>query len=68
MGIVAGHPGEAAPDGTSVAEPASTLGALHSIFPELRHPPVELDGWITLSVGDSPSAQVTPTDKKKKKK
>jgi hypothetical protein len=51
--------GNATIAGENVRERTSTLPALRSLFPELRHPPTELDGLIALSVSESKSA--TPT-------
>jgi hypothetical protein len=44
---------------------ASTLPALRNVLPNLRYPPAELDGVITLSIAGSKSA--TPTQVRKKR-
>jgi hypothetical protein len=59
--------GSAAIDGANVSERTSTLPALRSLFPELRHPPVELDGLISLSISESKSSNPKPPQKKRKK-
>ena len=51
--------GNATIAGEIVSERTSTLPALRTLFPELRHPPAELDGLIALSISESKSA--TPT-------
>jgi hypothetical protein len=51
--------GQATIAGENVSERTSTLPALRILFPELRHPPAELDGVIALSISESKSA--TPT-------
>jgi len=51
--------GNATIAGEIVSERTSTLPALRTLFPELRHPPTELDGLIALSISESKSA--TPT-------
>lgn len=57
--------GSADVGGTDVAARVSTLPALRSLFPEMRYPPLELDGLLTLSISESKSAS-PPTRKKRR--
>jgi len=59
--------GSAVIDGNKVSERTSTLPALRSLFPELRHPPAELDGLISLSISESKSTNPKPPQKKRRK-
>jgi hypothetical protein len=59
--------GSAVINGANVNERMSTLPALRSLFPELRHPPAELDGLISLSISESKSTNPQPTQRKRKK-
>jgi hypothetical protein len=59
--------GSAVIDGANVSERTSTLPALRSLFPELRHPPAELDGLISLSISESKSSNPKPPQKKRRK-
>jgi len=59
--------GTAVIDGANVSERTSTLPALRSLFPELHHPPAELDGLIALSISESKSTNTRPPQKKRKK-
>ncbi len=45
---------------------ASTLPALRNVFPDLRHPPRELDGPIALSIAASKSTTGQPQKKRRK--
>jgi hypothetical protein len=42
--------GEAKIDENEFSAPASTMPALRKLFPLLRYPPADLDGWIALGV------------------
>lgn len=44
----------------------STAPALRALFPEMRHPPAELDGLMTLSISESKSTSPPPARKKRK--
>ena len=59
--------GSAVIDGAKVSERTSTLPALRSLFPELRHPPAELDGLMALSISKSKSDNPKPPQKKRRK-
>jgi hypothetical protein len=59
--------GSAVIDGAKVSERMSTLPALRSLLPELRHPPAELDGLVALSISESKSANPQPPKKKRRK-
>ena len=59
--------GSAVIDGATVSERTSTLPALRSLFPELHHPPAEIDGLITLSISESKSTNPRPPQKKRRK-
>ena len=52
--------------GTNVTTRVSTLPALRAAFPEMRFPPVELDGLMSLSISESKSASPNPARKKRK--
>jgi hypothetical protein len=58
--------GSAEINGAQVSERVSTAPALRSAFPELRHPPAELDGLLTLSVSESKSTNPKPPQKKRR--
>jgi len=53
--------------GGTVSERASTLPAWRNAFPELRYPPLELDGLLTLGISESKSTTSKPTQKKRRK-
>ena len=59
--------GSAVVDGANASERTSTLPALRSLFPELRHPPAELDGLMALSISESKSTNPQPTQRKRRK-
>lgn len=52
--------------GTNFTARVSTLPALRTAFPEMRFPPAELDGLMSLSVSESKSASPKPARKKRK--
>jgi hypothetical protein len=52
--------------GTNVTVPVSTLPALRAAFPEMRFPPAELDGLMSLSISESKSTNPKPPRKKRK--
>jgi hypothetical protein len=49
----------------AVTARASTMPAIRSVLPNLRYPPAELDGVITLSIATGKSATIPPNRKKK---
>jgi len=59
--------GKASINGTEVSTRASTMPALHSVFPELRYPPRELDGLLTVTIAGTSSSTPASATKKKKK-
>ena len=59
--------GNAEISGADVAARVSTKPALRVAFPELRHPPAELDGAIALSIAESASTNPKAPARKKKK-
>jgi hypothetical protein len=44
----------------------STLPALRTLFPEMRDPPADLDGLMSLSISESKSTSPTPARRKRK--
>lgn len=58
--------GSAMIDGATISERTSTLPALRTLFPELRHPPAELDGLIALSISESKSTTPQPQRRRRR--
>ena len=58
--------GSAVIGSNGVTARVSTIPALRVLFPEMRHPPVELDGLMSLSISESKSTSPTPLRKKRK--
>jgi hypothetical protein len=58
--------GRAMVGGAHISERTSTLPALRSLFPELRHPPEELDGLIALSISESKSTTPQPQRRRRR--
>ncbi|HXJ58725.1 MAG TPA: hypothetical protein VNU68_18870 [Verrucomicrobiae bacterium] len=57
--------GQATIQERKVVAQASTLPAIRRVLPNLRYPPAELDGVITLSIASGRSGTVPPTRKKR---
>jgi len=56
--------GRAKMESTDIQSTASTMPALRRLFPLLRYPPRDLDGWIALGVTNSDSKPDTDSSKK----
>jgi hypothetical protein len=59
--------GRAGIGGQEFASRVSTLPALRNLFPGLRYPPRELDGLLALSISESKSTGVAPSQRRRKK-
>jgi len=58
--------GSAVVDGAKVSERVSTLPALRSSFPEIRHLPAALDGLLALSISESKSTNPKPPQRRRR--